>query len=436
MMSSLFFSGSCTSGFQEERIYGQWVEPLEGTLVEFQEDGTLIWGSEEGTFSFVRSTNWPSCIGASACADGQIKISVGGRTYRTSIFHDHFDAEPDRYFVSARNFAGIPMDIELEGRSVSHLSLYRSGSFSGELMPPGYTSLTDGLSDEYYYSRYASSLAQFNDGTIMGLVDSSLFRLALSTDQWTEVGVDIWDAVWSPAEGVLFVNDPPSGTAMTLSLDAGQSWSVIPDLDEGDWYEDMIVDDHIVRIFATYDEDSDTYISGEFWTLDLTATSFEWALGDGFPGANIQRFDNEMLAQGIFAVQMNEAGVEQLYISPDVGQTWHTFTDECEGTRKRHSNGFHCPNAAGTLSWFDYDTMSWSEYDVGFTLGWQNYPVSTPIGDDVYLIHNEELLLWTPESGTELVAELSQNITGAVGGVHVFSDRILVSKLSIWNNWR
>ena len=52
-----------------------------------------------------------------------------------------------------------------------------------------------------------------------------------------------------------------------------------------------------------------------------------------------------------------------------------------------------------------------------------------------YLISGEQLIAWSPE-GTESVAALSTNITGWNGGVFVFDDQVIVSKLTIWRTER
>ncbi|SVE43004.1 uncharacterized protein METZ01_LOCUS495858, partial [marine metagenome] len=76
---------ACGDFYVEDRIYGTWVEPLDGAIIEFREDGTLNWNGEEGTFDFVRSTNWAVCGGMGGCADGQLSISLPNQSFRKSL---------------------------------------------------------------------------------------------------------------------------------------------------------------------------------------------------------------------------------------------------------------------------------------------------------------------------------------------------------------
>ena len=129
---------ACGDVYEEKRLYGIWVEPLDGAIIEFQEDGTLIWDGEVGSFEFVRSTNWAVCAGVGGCADGQVAISLPSQSFRKSLYKNAFSDNPDRLYMGGRNTAGIPKNVEIYGMSVDSFSLYRQGTFSGSLMQIAY----------------------------------------------------------------------------------------------------------------------------------------------------------------------------------------------------------------------------------------------------------------------------------------------------------
>ena len=97
VLAMSFFLFACGNTYVEERLYGVWVEPVYGGLIEFRENGTLSWDDEEGTFEFVRSSDWGTCF--SMCADGDVRISLPSQSFRMPLRQSSFDRTPDRMYI-------------------------------------------------------------------------------------------------------------------------------------------------------------------------------------------------------------------------------------------------------------------------------------------------------------------------------------------------
>ena len=425
---------ACGSYVVEDRLYGEWVEPIHETVVEFQEDGRLNWGEEEGTFSFVRSSNWAVCIGMNGCDDGQIKLNLPGGSFRSSIYRNKFDQNPDEYWISPRNYSAYPVDIPFDGKEVSFLPLYRSGSYSGTLMPTEYT-MSNGLPEQSYYHQTMNNLVKINDDTLVGIIGSSLMRLSDDSDIWEEVTEDSYGYIWSAQSGAIVHNDPPNGSDMVVSMDAGLSWTTIENKEGLDGHNDWLIGDQFIRVMYTYDEETGSYQDIQAWTFDLQNPTTGWTTHPMNIDFVVSHFDYEAREEGIFIAESEESGQGESYISGDLGLTWTSFEDECVGEKKLHSNGFYCANASQSLSWFDYDTMGWSHFDVGVPLGYNSFPTSIPETDTVYYLHNEEVHAWNENTGSQYIAPLSSNITDDLGSVHVTVDRVWVAKHTIWSYW-
>jgi|GEM_PF-4697905 len=434
LLSLASLSAACGGYYSDDRVYGTWIEALDGTQIEFRTDGTVTWGEEEGTFSFVRSTNWAVCMGIGGCDDGQIRISLNNQSYRISLYKDSFDAHPDIFNIFPRNGTGYPISIPLNNREVSGLTLYREGSISGTLMPPEYTEISDGLSDEERYSRYVSQTGSLDDGTIIAKINMGIYRYNNQLETWDSIDEDGWGYNGPTPSGIIL--NIANHEEMSMSQDAGLSWDPLPPLERDNHYDSIVIEDTLVQVFAEFDSTSESYTNIEFWTLDLTNTQQGWTLSVSNPTFGITGFHYELRELGILAVHTNNPGTAETYISNDFGVSWHLFTDPCQGRMNHHSNGFHCVNSSATVSWFDYTDMNWSEIDVGYTLDSNSYPMSAPHTDTIHFIHNESLYQWTEEDGDEIIAPLSANITNHVGGIHVLNDRVLVHKVGLWSHWK
>jgi len=58
---------ACSSTIEpDERVFGTWIEPLNGGVIEFREARSMTWLGEDGTFDFQGSSNWAGCL-ASPC---------------------------------------------------------------------------------------------------------------------------------------------------------------------------------------------------------------------------------------------------------------------------------------------------------------------------------------------------------------------------------
>ena len=434
LLSTLLLSTACgTATYTDDRVYGTWIEALDGTQVEFRTDGTVSWGDEEGTFAFVRSTNWAVCMGMGGCDDGQIRINLNNKSYRISIYKEHFDSHPDRFNIFPRNGTGYPTNIPFNHRDVSGFTLYREGSINGDLMPSDYAEISQGLPEQERYSRYVSAARSLGDGAI-AKIDMGIHRYDSDSETWIEIDEDGWGYHMPTPSGIIL--NTTDQDDITMSHDAGHSWEHVPSLEQDNRIETIIINDTLLHILAEYDNASNRYTDIEFWTLDLNNPQQGWIQSAGSPQFSVSNVHYNLREVGILAIESYDSGTAETHISNDFGASWHPLTDPCQGRIQLHSNGFHCVNDSGTVSRFDNSSMSWSEIDVGYALTSSSYPMSAPQTDDIHFIHNDTLYQWTEEEGSAPIAALSSNITDHVGGVHVLHDRILVHKIGLWNHWK
>jgi hypothetical protein len=289
--------------------------------------------------------------------------------------------------------------------------------------------MSAGIPDENYFGSGMSN-AGYAGGEIVAEVAFALRRFDENTQRWVEVG-DEYDILWQPASGVLYRNDPPIGDAHQVSLDAGRTWTNVPESAD-DSHREYVIGTTAVSVRATYDDDIEALGVMTFWTMDLTAQSPSWTKRAELPAGSATGLSYNFKDIDALIIEQYDEGDVDYQISTDFGVTWTPFTSPCQGWRTlRHTSGFYCISETGTLAWFDYESLSWTDYDVGFELTSGGLAqVGTPT-DGAYLINGEQVIAWRPE-GTESITNLSSNITGNIGGVYVFDDQVLVSKVTLW----
>ena len=52
---------ACSNGKMDQRVYGQWAEPLTGAITDIRPNGTLSWFGEEGTYELSEPAAWDLC---------------------------------------------------------------------------------------------------------------------------------------------------------------------------------------------------------------------------------------------------------------------------------------------------------------------------------------------------------------------------------------
>ncbi|MEC9465440.1 MAG: hypothetical protein VX834_06635 [Myxococcota bacterium] len=426
-------TSACGDVYEEKRLYGTWVEPLHGAIIEFQEDGTLIWDGEVGTFEFVRSTNWAVCTGVGGCDDGQVAISLPGQSFRKSLYERQMSDEPNRFFMTARNSTGFPKKINIYGKSVDSFTLYREGTFSGDLMPDHFSQMNAGIPDEYYFTTYVNSPTTMA-GELVAEIAYTLRRFDESEQRWVDIGSQ-YDMVWPPNGPVLYKNDPPSGEPHQISFDAGRSWTNVPS--RGDGFGRSLLDGTMaVSVDASYDQELDALGAMSFWTMDLSSQSPTWTQVGELPAGSANGLTYQYQEIGVLVIETWQDGEPEYQLSMDYGATWTPFTDPCRGSSpQRHAGGIHCLNENDTLSWFDFETLAWTEYDVGFELSRGSLAQGPYDSDAAYLVNDQQLIAWRPDS-VESITDLSDNITGSVGKVMVLNDQVLVKKVTLWRTER
>lgn len=121
------FSGCKPKG--DERVYGNWYEPLEGGKVSFNRDETIDWFGQRGTFEFKKNSNILCGISVSGCPDGEVKIKVGKQSFRTG--YKFKKEKPDHWVMNFRKIGGGFKNVTLSSNKfLSGLALIRRKSSS------------------------------------------------------------------------------------------------------------------------------------------------------------------------------------------------------------------------------------------------------------------------------------------------------------------
>ena len=428
-----FFLFACGNSYVEERLYGTWVEPVNGGIIEFREDGTLSWDGEEGTFEFVRSSNWASCY--SQCADGDVRISLPSQTFRKDLRKLSFDQDPNSMYLYGRNAAGLVTDVNIYGLSVNGFTVYRQDSFTGTLMPDHFSRIDAGLPEDSLFEASVNNPG-YSGGDLVSYVGYGFRRLEEASQTWVHIGDDYLTGPSSTGALYNSGSNGPLGASPSVSFDAGRTWKDVPRLSV-DGFSAWLIGDALTGVKADYDSDIQGYRNVEIWTMDLRADVPNWIKKTDLNGSMVELPYHER-GTGAFIYQSSRDNGGEFQISLDGGLTWTEHAALCRHSSQPHSNGYYCQDLENPaqLHWFDFGTMTWTDYDVGFELNWSAVAQVMAPSDAAYLINDEQQLVeWRP-SGTQLVTNVSDNITGSFGTVFVLEDQIIVNKSAIWRTER
>ena len=116
-------------GFEvDERVYGNWVEPLSGETIALRADGTVNWFGSEGTLTVQRSAEFCILIpGLIDCPDGQVMLNVDGQHFGMFYYSKFFDRDPNRWNWGFRDADSNFMNITLRSKTASNYPVFREG---------------------------------------------------------------------------------------------------------------------------------------------------------------------------------------------------------------------------------------------------------------------------------------------------------------------
>ena len=214
---------SCLPKVPEAKwVYGTWIEALSGDKIEFFKDGKVTWFGKEGIFTFVKNSKI-LCI--QKCPDGELKIEIESKTYRTSYSLDNNEKEWEMNFIEE---GGNSFHHYFDGKKSNVLHLFNEESKTTPVNPSGFKRLDDGLS---YYNTL-NSVAVVN-GKVVGTIWGGETNLAIFNE-----GIGEWINI-SPREKINQVGSVYYGDRIILnrhrngdkySLDTGNTWRNYPSL--------------------------------------------------------------------------------------------------------------------------------------------------------------------------------------------------------------
>ena len=400
----------------DERVYGTWTEISTGEIVEFSRDKTVRWFGLDGTFEFRKSTNWASCIGMSGCPSGQVSIEVDGQSFRASYYSSRFNDDPDSWYLSFRNFSGMPYDVTIEGRTAGGFQVYREGTVASPMTIPGFSKADGGLSEllsrPYRMRKY--------DGELLAIIGSTLHRFNGQTQTWSDTGVESW--TMTLAASLIFTPDQ-------YSLDHGYTWSDLPFL-EGFSHEGEMVARGTTLYQTTRIDEDDEPVSRQTWRVELGSPSPSWEMVGEEPTANYE--GRQILAIDTFSPLLrwvmhssdNNVVVKRSY---DEGATWSILENECTTYLQAHSDGVFCGAADETVLWYSLTTNTWTSMDAVFFDALN----STGVLPDALYVHRDEKVIKVGQGGEE---EVIVDYTGVrrKPGVFMFDDEIWLNCVTIW----
>jgi len=401
----------------DERVYGTWVEPLTGELVQFRENGTLGWFGVEGTFAFKKSSNWASCFGSSGCPTGQVAVDVDGQSFRISYYSDRFDAKPDQWYLHFRNFAAIPYDVTIGSKTSGGFTIYRDGTISAPLSPPGFKRMDNGLSALHP----SPSAMQIYNGKIFASIEGYLMRWDARNEIWVTVknNLESWDMILDPE--VIRSEEE-------YSLDGGNTWRSLPALGDDNREGDAVAMGTTLYASVRVDhEDSPTY--RQIWAVDLTASAPAWGLVGQIPASDYESRELITIPQAQTLVRsMWLPGRVELTISADLGITWAPLDSQCSDHPQAHTNGIFCRTVEGSIQWFSLTTASWSTVTASDD---GQFVKSSRLRDALYIVRNDALVKISQDGSETVLTQLGDG-PGWSGDVYLLDQYVVLNKLSIW----
>jgi hypothetical protein len=225
VMISLFLS--CIKGPEAEWIYGSWFEKLDGGEIEFKKGGTVFWFGKKGSFSFEKNK---AILCMPRCKDGELKVKVGGDTFRFDYDILKGKPRPDSWTMSFENVGEMRKTHVIQGKKAS--ALYLSSKREGT--PYILKNVT----------RFDKGLFKYNNITSGGMVNgkmvagvwsegSFLFRYNQSSKKWDDISPS------STSLGILgglhYGRNVILNTGLTsnkFSLDVGATWAKFPKISD------------------------------------------------------------------------------------------------------------------------------------------------------------------------------------------------------------
>ena len=392
-------------------------------------------------------------------------MDVDGQSFRISYYSDRFDEQPDTWFLGFRNFAAFPYDATIDSKTTGGFLIYREGTISAPIHPPGFERIDNGLSTFYPSAR---EMQNYN-GEIVAVIDERLRRFNSQTSTW-EIMKDDFDA-WGIKLGSEVIHNLEEysldggytwksmphlegsnleGNAVALgttlyassridleeySLDGGYTWKSMPNL-EGSDHPGNNLEGNAVALGTTLYSSSridveDSPTSRQIWNVDLNASTPTWSKVSEMPANDYS--SRELLAITPANTLVRSAWLEQggieLEISSDLGLTFSALESNCSQYPKAHADGIYCKVENGSVQWYSLATNTWSTIAVSND-DWLVEP--SRLRDALYIVRNGNTLLKVSADGNETTLTPLGDETSSSGRVYILDEHIVFNKLTLW----
>ena len=204
----------------EPRLYGAWFEPVTGENVQLNEDGSLEWFGEIGTFEFVRNSNAFCNIARNGCADGEVVFRLPSGSFRLTYRKQQFTSSPGIWASVLRTYGGALGEYEYNGTTFDFVQLVREDYAPLPYSLDGFESMNRGINSEELYPALGRMLV--NQG--------ELIRNGTELSRWNHASKR-WEALPIPTEstyGLIIGESSIYSNDGYASFDLGESWQSVP----------------------------------------------------------------------------------------------------------------------------------------------------------------------------------------------------------------
>ena len=412
-------------GFEvDERVYGNWVEPLSGETIALRADGTVNWFGSEGTLTVQRSAEFCILIpGLIDCPDGQVMLNVDGQHFGMFYYSKFFDRDPNRWNWGFRDADSNFMHITLRSKTASHFPVFREG-FPGasQFTVEGFEKLESGLPHLYPFINNAQ---EYNGEIVAEFAEfePELWRYRFQNATWQPVDVTVNGAIRFFPEVILNRDQ--------YSLDGGYTWSEMPAFEDGkEAYSTEAFGVVLYGIVQTEGRNDRTTF--ETYRTDLSSPAPTWQkMGEthdteGRYRALVSTSSDDTLFRTIFD---SERDGEHLESSVNQGATWELMESPCTNVPVGHANGVYCNSEGRIISWFDAPTTTWSTFAP--PEGAEPVQFTGP-RENLYRVRDTTLLKFNPQGIETVVAELNK-APGSYMRVYVLESGIFLQSLTLWH---
>ncbi len=352
----------------EPRLYGTWFEPVTGEKVQLDEDGSLEWFGETGTFEFARNSNALCNIARNGCADGEVVFRLPNTSFRLAYRDHQFTSTPGLWTSPMRNFGGPLDNYEHDGLIFDFVQLVREDYTPLPYNLDGFESMNRGLTAEGLYPALGRMLV--NQG--------ELLRNGAELSRWNHASKQ-WEALPIPTDstyGLIIGDSSIYSNDGYASFDLGQTWQSVPGtnavpLPNNEWLRETFVVGNRVLVTRQHTNEGRTELvrATDIFELDLNTPDVGWQLTGTMPLPTRSDRVNQFavhLPSGTFMAQEFDTEVR---MSRDEGATWTAVdgsAEKCRGTWPNvYLGGFYCTVGSGSnlvLSAYNLEDERWFTY--------------------------------------------------------------------------